>query len=859
MIVDALDALNPEQRAAVLHASGPLLILAGAGSGKTRVIAYRIAHLVGGGFAEPHEVLAVTFTNKAAEEMRARVEALLGGAYKGLWILTFHALCARLLRREATHIGLSRDFVIYDSSDQLSAVKQVLKTLQVEESFIQPRAALSAISRAKNSLVSPEALAAKGHGYRDDLLAKIYLAYTKLLGESCALDFDDLLVKTVELFEKSEAVRQQYAERFRYVMVDEYQDTNRPQYLLMRRLAAVHRNLTVVGDPDQSIYAWRGADIRNILDFEQDFGDTTVVKLEQNYRSTEVILGAASAVISNNRQRKEKTLWTARKGGDLVVYGRCGDELEEADFVARTARGAVGDNTEDTVAILYRTNAQSRVIEDAMRRENLLYKIIGNVRFYERKEVKDALAYLRLLLNPHDSVSVRRVINVPARGIGKGVMDALDAVLGDGEVMGRTAAAAEERQSFPPQSLWTALVRGLDARRFNNRAAASLAAFRDLVRSLTEVSHAENVSTTIAKVLDQAGYLQDLRSEQSEEAEGRIENLAELVSAAREYEMRESDASLSGFVDRLSLLSETDETKGSENARILLMTLHAAKGLEFPAVIITGLEEGLFPHMRADSDDNDLEEERRLCYVGMTRARGKLFLTSANRRRVFGEYRSCEPSRFIDEVPASLVQRYDFVGYGSSGYGGGSGAGRQRDGSGYGRQRDGGALGAPSFGRAQGALSGGERGGSSLASSGRGYGGGGAGGYTGARGRQGAMPTRGSSAERGHDEAPWATSGGQGGGLESPGSPGPRSPGAEATSPADKFRVKESASYSYEDEDQAAHTSGLKLGMRVRHPQFGTGQVIGVEDYNDDVKVTVRFTSVGVKRLLAKYAKLQRA
>jgi len=836
--VDVLESLNPEQREAVLHASGPLLILAGAGSGKTRVIATRIAHLVGGGFAEPHEVLAVTFTNKAAEEMRERVEALLGGAYKGLWIMTFHALCARLLRREATHIGLPRDFVIYDSSDQLAAVKQVLKALQVEESFIQPRAALSAISKAKNSLISPEAYAAKNHGYREDLLAKVYLEYTKFLGESGALDFDDLLVKSVELFEKSEFVRRQYSERFRYVMVDEYQDTNRPQYLLMRRLAEVHRNLTVVGDPDQSIYAWRGADLRNILDFEGDFADTTVVKLEQNYRSTQVILDAASAVIANNRQRKEKKLWTARKGGDLVVYACCGDELEEADFVARTARTAIAGSTEDSVAILYRTNAQSRVIEDAMRRENLVYKIVGNVRFYERKEIKDALAYLKLLLNPHDSVSLRRVINVPARGIGKGVMDALDALLVDRELMGDAVARAEQAAAMPllsaealgeggppPQSLWTALVRGLDRRRFTSRANASLAAFRDLMLSLAGASRDENVSTTIAKVLDQAGYLQDLKSERSEEAEGRIENLAELVSAAREYEMRESDASLSGFVDRLSLLSETDETQGSANARILMMTMHAAKGLEFPAVIITGLEEGLFPHMRSGSDDNDLEEERRLCYVGMTRARRNLVLTSANRRRVFGEYRSCEPSRFIGEVPADLVQRYDFVGYGGSSYGGS-----------YGRQRDG--LGAPgstvvgrgvSPARSAGAEAPAyDR--SSLAS-GRGYGGGGGGGYTGARGRQGAIPGR-----------------RDGGGL-----------GAPDSSPADKFRVQESSAYTYEDEDQSTPASGFKLGMRVRHAQFGTGQVIGVEDHNDDVKVTVRFTSVGTKRLLAKYAKLERA
>jgi len=839
-----LESLNPEQREAVLYTDGPLLILAGAGSGKTRVIAYRVAYLVGSGLADASEVLAVTFTNKAAEELRERVELLLGNAYTGLWVSTFHALCARLLRREATHIGLPRDFVIYDTSDQLSAVKRVLKALQIEESFIQPRAALSAISRAKNSMQSPAAMAAAHSGYREDQIARVYLEYTKVLETSGALDFDDLLVRTVELFEKAEVVRRSYAQRFRFVMVDEYQDTNRPQYLLMRRLAEIHRNLTVVGDPDQSIYAWRGADIRNILDFEHDFPEAKVVRLERNYRSTQVILDAASAVIANNRNRKEKRLWTDLKGGDLVVYARCGDELEEADFISKTARGTRGEDGDDMVAVLYRTNAQSRVVEDAMRREGLLYKIIGSVRFYERKEVKDALAYLKLLLNPHDSVGLRRIINVPARGIGKGVMDALEAAHKDarsrlldadlhdeaeaggsggrspaeasggrseggaeaGGSGGRSPAEASGGRSEGGQSpaeasggrseggqspaeasggrseggsLWTALLRGLDARRFPNRATASLTVFRDLILSLTEMAHRETVSVTIGKVLDQSGYLRDLQDERSEEARGRIENLAELVSAAREYETREPEPSLAGFVDRLSLLSEADESQGSDNARILLMTMHAAKGLEFPTVIISGLEEGLFPHSRVSESDDDLEEERRLCYVGMTRARQRLFLTSACRRRVFGEYRASEPSRFIDEVPPELVQRYDFVGY--SGYNSGA------RGSAYGGSAYGGRNGFRST----------DRGGASA---------GGGGAYGAAR------------------------------------------------------QVRESEkSYAYEDEDQSGSVTGFRLGMRVKHPMFGVGTVIGVEDHNDDVKVTVRFATAGSKRLLARYAKLERA
>src|SRR5262247_3844536 len=421
-----LDALNPEQRQAVLHVDGPLLILAGAGSGKTRVITSRVAYLVGDGHAQTHEVLAVTFTNKAAEEMRTRVETLLGADCSRMWVSTFHSLCARLLRREAPAIGLSRDFVIYDSSDQLTVVKQAMKALHIDDSIVQPRAALSRISHAKNRMETPEQIAdGAGWNRRDDYIAKIYGHYLQALKESNALDFDDLLLKTVDLFEQSERVRSKYAGQFTFVMVDEYQDTNRPQYLLIRRLAEVHRNLCVVGDPDQSIYKWRGADLRNILDFEGDFGEARIVKLERNYRSTQIILDAASAVINQNRNRKDKHLWTDRKGGDRIVYFRGGDELEEADFITRTARTGLADDVEATVAILYRTNAQSRTIEDALMREGLSYKVVGGVRFYERKEIKDALAYMRLVINPHDDVSLRRVINVPARGIGKGVMETL--------------------------------------------------------------------------------------------------------------------------------------------------------------------------------------------------------------------------------------------------------------------------------------------------------------------------------------------------------------------------------------------------------------------------------------------------
>jgi DNA helicase-2/ATP-dependent DNA helicase PcrA len=760
--MDFLNSLNPEQREAVLHLKGPLLILAGAGSGKTRVITSRIAYLVGDGHAQPQEVLAVTFTNKAAEEMRARVEALLGSDVSGMWVSTFHSLCARLLRREAPAIGLSRDFVIYDSSDQLTVVKQALKSLHVDESFVQPRAALSRISHAKNRMEGPEAVEANaGWNRRDEHIAKIYAYYLNALKESNALDFDDLLLRTVELFEQSERVRTKYAEQFKFVMVDEYQDTNRPQYLLITRLAGLHRNLCVVGDPDQSIYKWRGADLRNILDFEQDFGEAKIVKLERNYRSTQIILDAASAVISQNRNRKDKRLWTDRKGGDRIVYFRGADELEEADFITRTARGALADDVEATVAVLYRTNAQSRTIEDALMREGVAYKVVGGVRFYERKEIKDALAYMRLIINPHDDVSLRRVINVPARGIGKGVMEAVEQLPADDDDSLMDALpllAAGLKPALSANSLWARLVRGLERRAFPSRAAASLTAFRDLIVRLTEMARQESVSIAIGKMLDQSGYLQDLREERSEDAESRVENLAELVSAAREYESREQEPSLGGFVDRLSLLSDVDEEQGARDARVWMMTLHSAKGLEFPVVVLAGLEEGLFPHSRSSEDEEELEEERRLCYVGMTRARSRLVLTGAARRRIFGEYQSSEPSRFIDEVPAELIERKAASFSSSSGY-------------------------------------------------------------------QGNFP---------HYEF--------------------------RTNPYGRGRrVKEAEpTYSYEDEDQTTGIA-LRLGMRVRHPQFGIGTVLSVERLDDDTKLVVRFTAVGQKTLRAKYARLEPA
>ncbi len=761
--MDPLSGLNPEQRDAVLHIDGPLLILAGAGSGKTRVIAQRIAYLVSEGYAETGEILAVTFTNKAAEEMRTRVETLLGASMAGSWMSTFHSLCARLLRREAPAIGLPRDFVIYDSSDQVALVKQVLRDLQIDDSVLQPRQVLSKISHAKNTMAGPEYFRSAGWNARAEQLVRIYERYVEALKDNGALDFDDLLLRSVELLDTAPQVRERYAEKFRFVMVDEYQDTNRPQYHLIQLLAARRRNLCVVGDPDQSIYRWRGADLRNILDFEHDFPEARIVKLERNYRSTQIILDAASAVISMNRNRKEKRLWTDRKGGDRIRYFRGSDDLEEADFITRTARTGVAAAPDCTVAVLYRMNSQSRVIEDALMRAGLAYRIVGGVRFYERKEIKDALAYLKLLINPHDDVSLRRVVNVPPRGIGRGVLEAVERISADDAP---PLLAAGGLALPAPNSLWTRLNRAVDEHLVPTRAAAALRAFRDLIAALSDMARRDDLSIALGKVLDQTGYLQDLREDRNEDSQSRVDNLMELVSAAREYEVREPEPSLGGFTDRLSLLSEADEEQGTRDARIWLMTLHSAKGLEFPTVIMAGLEEGVFPHSRSFEEADELDEERRLCYVGMTRARTQLVLTGAARRRVFGEYQAMEPSRFMDEIPADLLERVEplFPGY--------------------------------------------------------------------AQAYQGSFRTM---------------------------HPGPGRARLSGRAWIDRRSAqgppRQEPVYSYEDEDQSS-LLGLRLGARVRHPQFGLGTILSIEELADDVKLVVRF-SVGAKTLRAKYAKLE--
>ena len=756
---ELLAGLNPEQREAVLHRDGPLLILAGAGSGKTRVICYRLAALIGGGHALPEQVLAVTFTNKAAEEMRGRVERLLGTTAPRLWVATFHAFCARLLRREGPHIGLSRDFVIYDGVDQLNVVRQAMKELNIDPKIVPPKSLLSRISHAKNRLESAEDVHRAGRSFADEQLATVYERYARTLRESRALDFDDLLLESVRLFKESDDTRSRYAERFHYVMVDEYQDTNRPQYLLVRYLAERHRNLCVVGDPDQSIYKWRGADLRNILDFEKDFPETTVVRLERNYRSTQVILDAASGLIAHNRQRREKRLYTESGGGEPIVFHRANDDLEEADFILGQLRGAGGDA--GRAAVLFRTNAQSRVIEEALGRAGIRYRVVGGVRFYERREVKDALAYLKLLLNPDDDVSLRRVINVPARGIGPGVMAGLEGIepppAHDAPLFDGPPGAAPEAG----WSLWKRLLRATGERLLPTRALTALSRFRTLQESLQASVSTGSVSETLSAVLTESGYVAALRKDGSEEAESRLSNLMELVSAAQDYEKREEDHSLGGFVDAYSLQSEADEGEGPGDAHVWLMTLHAAKGLEFPLVVLAGMEDGLFPHSRTLDDEEGLEEERRLCYVGMTRAERRLVLTGAARRRLFGEYQATEPSRFLFEIPPELVRVVEPVH-----------SPRPLD-AGYGY------VDTPR----------------------RPYGGGGG------RGR--------------------------------------------------RKRYEQPATF-YDDADEDQSAGGISRGARVRHPKFGVGTVVGVEPAGGDLKVSIRFTGIGVKKILARYAKLER-
>ncbi|HEX7362303.1 MAG TPA: UvrD-helicase domain-containing protein [Bryobacteraceae bacterium] len=643
--MDFLAGLNPQQREAVAHVEGPLLLLAGAGSGKTRVITHRIAHLIEAHYVPGPAVLAVTFTNKAADEMRQRVTNLLASSDspQSATVSTFHSFCVRMLRRDGDALaeirnGFTRRFTIYDDDAQLALIKSIYKQLGLDEKLLAYRGALSRISHGKSHDESPQDWYQAATNPQMTRLAKIYEVYEERLRQANALDFDDLLLESVRLLKHDDALRELYNRRFEFVMIDEYQDTNRSQYELMRLLTETRQNVCVVGDEDQSIYGWRGADIRNILDFEKDFPKAVVIRLEQNYRSTKNILEAASAVVAHNTQRKGKWLWTDSDAGAKIGFYEAPDGENEALFIADTIEKLLAKEPAERVAVLYRTNFQSRQIEEALRRYGRKYLVVGGFSFYQRAEVRDLLAYVKVLLSPHDSIGLLRIINTPARGIGKGTMEQIESY-------------ALERGL----SVWSALPRMVEEKTFATRAESAIRSFLKLMNDLGESSREKPVHELLREILAKTGYQAMLQSDTSPEAESRLGNLEELVNAALEAAERGETAA--DFLDHAALVSDADSV--DEHAQVSLLTMHNAKGLEFPTVFIAGMEEGLFPHSRSLNSEAGMEEERRLCYVGMTRSEKRLYVTCARYRRRFGagSLEPCLPSRFLSEIPPSLCQR----------------------------------------------------------------------------------------------------------------------------------------------------------------------------------------------------------
>ena len=640
-----VEGLNPAQRDAVTTVEGPVLVVAGAGSGKTRVLTHRIAHLIRDHGVRPHQVLAITFTNKAANEMAERVGELVGESLAGrMWVTTFHKACVRILRRELPRLGYKSGFTIYDAQDSQRLIAQLAKDAGIDPKRLSPRAIQHAISAAKDELIDFETYKAGASHWPDTEIAEVYAAYQDRLLRANALDFDDLIMKTVEVLQLFDEVREHWRRRFTHLLVDEYQDTNRAQYHLVNLLAGEHRNVMVVGDHDQSIYAFRGATVQNLLDFERDYPDASVIPLVQNYRSTQTVLDAANAVIQHNASRYPKQLWTDAGHGDKVVRYHADDERDEAAFVAEEVEKlrASGYSFDD-VAVFYRTNAQSRVLEEVLLRVGTPHKVVGGQRFYERKEIRDLLAYARLLVNPADDVSARRVINTPRRGIGDRTVEAVD------------WHARREGISFLAAAEQAEHVQGLAA-----RAVGAVRSFVDLLDGLrTELVHDRPLPELIEEIWHRTGYLAELQAERTIEALGREENLRELKSVAQEFHEREDGATgeegLASFLESLTLVSDQDELEGEDEGAVTLMTLHTAKGLEFPVVFVVGLEDGVFPHVRSLSEPEQLEEERRLCYVGLTRAQERLYVTHADHRTLWGGTSYNPPSRFLDELPEELV------------------------------------------------------------------------------------------------------------------------------------------------------------------------------------------------------------
>jgi DNA helicase II / ATP-dependent DNA helicase PcrA len=628
------EILNDVQVAAVRQTDGPVLIFAGAGSGKTRVLTHRIAYLLGELRVAPDRILAVTFTNKAAGEMKSRLENMVGPVARDIWVGTFHSMCVRILRRDGTRIGIAPSFAIIDEGDQRQLVKEILDDLDYDERQLSPGACLAEISRAKNSLIWPDRYAERQTSFLGERIANVYTEYQRRLGESNSLDFDDLIVRTIDLLERDKTAREKYQEKFEYVLVDEYQDVNTAQYRLVALLAAHHGNITVVGDDDQSIYSWRGSDYRMILRFEEDFPGTKIFKLEENYRSTQRILDAANALVANNRSRAPKKLFTRRTEGDLLSVYPAATERDEARYVVEKIKSLVRDGSayRDFV-VLYRTNAQSRVFEEALLGDGIPYRVVGGVGFYARAEIKDIVSYLRYIVNPSDAIALKRIVNVPRRGIGQQTLAALVQAAGSSRMsVGEAIFNADLLHNAVPKKL------------------RELERFAELIADFRKRAETMGVADLLVTVMEDSGYVRELQSEDTHDARARLENLQELIGVAREFEAASPEPTLANFLANIALVSDLDALD-ADSSYVTLMTLHAAKGLEFSSVFLTGLEEGVFPHSRALTDVGELEEERRLAYVGLTRAMDRVFLTYAFRRALFGNTYAYPKSRFLEEIP----------------------------------------------------------------------------------------------------------------------------------------------------------------------------------------------------------------
>lgn len=814
--MDIFSGLNPAQQEAVACLEGPLLIMAGAGSGKTRVLTHRIANLLDHGVA-PYSILAITFTNKAAAEMRERVENMIGPYAKDIWLSTFHSFCARFLRREIEATGMYKgNFVIYDSGDSQTVVKKVIKELNLDEKQYSPGGIRNAISNAKNQMLGPLAFEAQAGDFYQKKVAEVYKGYQNILRENNALDFDDLLLVTVSLLSEKEEIRTRYQRRFRYILVDEYQDTNGAQYQLTTLLAGGYRNLCVVGDADQSIYGWRGADISNIMNFEKDYPDAKTIMLEQNYRSTKTILAAANAVIDNNSHRKKKNLWTDNAQGDKITTYMASDERDEARFIAESLskQHDIYKSSYGEMAILYRTNAQSRVIEDTLMRVGIPYTMVGGLKFYDRLEIKDIMAYLRVLYNPMDSVSLMRIINVPKRGVGQTTVEKLMLYGVENNLSLFEVIADEEALNQVP---------GLTARSRN-----PLKKFAELLFKLMERIDKLAVSDLIQEVMESTGYIEALKSEKNEkklENQARLENLQEFVGVAKDFEKEEEEEpNLENFLSKLALLSDIDNSD-LEDERVTLMTLHAAKGLEFPVVFMAGMEEGMFPHSRTLMEPDEMEEERRTCYVGITRAQRKLYMTYASVRTIFGRTEAHEPSRFIFEIPEELKEELAFR--------------RRREDSfaGFGGSFDGwGSIGGSSMGSRNSLSSQAGR----FGGYGGNYGAGAKNGYA-QRNLQESQPMPSLSAVR-------------------PAPKGQPMSGFEALRALQNANPGLAGSIRMGTKSLNRPDMSIKwqAGDKAAHSKWGTGTVVKVAGSGEETEVQINFPGIGLKKLMQKYAPLKK-